>query len=123
MVANPYAAYQQNSVNTASGPELTLMLYNGAIKFCNIAVEAIGNNNVQKAHENIIKVENIIDELRATLDKKYPIALEMDEIYQYIYKLLVEGNMKKDAQTIEDACSLIRTYRDAWQIAMKSRNQ
>lgn len=122
MVANPYATYQQNSINTASGPELTLMLYNGAIKFCNIAVEAIEKKNVAKAHENIVKVENIIEELRATLNKKYPIALEMDEIYEYIYKLLVEGNMKKDTQKIEDACSLIRTYRDAWQIAMKSRH-
>ncbi len=122
MVANPYATYQQNSINTASGPELTLMLYNGAIKFCNIAVEAIENKNVAKAHENIIKVENIIDELRATLNKKYPIALEMDEIYAYIYKLLVDGNMKKDAQKVQDACMLIRTYRDAWQVAMKSRH-
>nr|WP_302599115.1 flagellar export chaperone FliS [uncultured Cellulosilyticum sp.] len=122
MVANPYATYQQNSINTASGPELTLMLYNGAIKFCNIAVEAIEKKNVAKAHENIIKVENIIEELRSTLNKKYPIALEMDEIYEYIYKLLVEGNMKKDTQKIEDACSLIRTYRDAWQVAMKSRH-
>ena len=122
MVANPYATYQQNSINTASGPELTLMLYNGAIKFCNIAVEAIENKNVAKAHENIIKVENIIDQLRATLNKKYPIALEMDEIYAYIYKLLVDGNMKKDAQKVQDACIRIRTYRDAWQVAMKSRH-
>ncbi len=122
MVANPYATYQQNSINTASGPELTLMLYNGAIKFCNIAVEAIEKKNVAKAHENIVKVENIIEELRATLNKKYPIALEMDEIYEYIYELLVQGNMKKDTQKIEDACSLIRTYRDAWQVAMKSRH-
>lgn len=95
MVGNPYAKYQENSINTASGPELTLMLYNGAIKFCNIAVEAINNKNVAKAHENIIKVENIIMELRATLNKKYPIALEMDQIYEYIYEILVQGNIKK----------------------------
>lgn len=122
MVANPYATYQQNSINTASGPELTLMLYNGAIKFCNIAIEAIENKNVAKAHENIVKVENIIEELRATLNKKYPIALEMDQMYEFIYDLLVKGNMKKDTQDIEDACMLIRTYRDAWQTAMKSKH-
>ncbi|WP_054739614.1 flagellar export chaperone FliS [Cellulosilyticum ruminicola] len=121
MVGNPYAKYQENSINTASGPELTLMLYNGAIKFCNIAVEAINNKNVAKAHENIIKVENIIMELRATLNKKYPIALEMDQIYEYIYEILVQGNIKKDPEKVEEACKLIRTYRDAWQIAMKSR--
>ena len=96
------------------------MLYNGAIKFCNIAIEAIKEKNIQKAHDNIVKVENIIDELRATLNKKYAIALEMDELYAYIYQLLVEGNFKKDIQKIEDACMLIRNYRDAWQIAMKA---
>lgn len=120
MVTNPYMKYQENSITTASGPELTLMLYNGAIKFCNIAIEAIKEKNIQKAHDNILKVENIIDELRSTLNKKYAIALEMDELYAYIYQLLVEGNFKKDIQKIEDACMLIRNYRDAWQIAMKA---
>ncbi|QEH70823.1 flagellar export chaperone FliS [Cellulosilyticum sp. ST5] len=120
MGTNPYMKYQENSITTASGPELTLMLYNGAIKFCNIAIEAIKEKNIQKAHDNIVKVENIIDELRATLNKKYAIALEMDELYAYIYQLLVEGNFKKDIQKIEDACMLIRNYRDAWQIAMKA---
>lgn len=120
MAVNPYVKYQENSITTASGPELTLMLYNGAIKFCNIAIEAIKEKNVQKAHDHIVKAENVIDELRSTLNKKYEIALEMDELYVYIYQLLVEGNFKKDIQMIEDACMLIKNYRDAWQIAMKA---
>ena len=70
MANNPYLKYQENSINTASGPELTLMLYNGAIKFCNMAMEAIKENDVQKAHDNIIRAENVIDELRSTLNKK-----------------------------------------------------
>ncbi len=119
MVVNPYMKYQENSINTASGPELTLMLYNGAIKFCNIAAEEIKNKNIPQAHSNIIKVQDIIVELRSTLDKKYPIAEEMDQLYEFIYELLVRGNIKKDVQMIEDACTLIRNYRDAWQIAMK----
>ena len=121
MLGNPYARYQENSVKTASGPELTLMLYNGAIKFCNIAVEAIENKQVAKAHENIVKAENIILELRVTLNKKYPIALEMDQIYEYVYETLVQGNIKKDPQKVQEAGNLIRQYRDAWHIAMKSR--
>ena len=65
-----YAAYANNKVNTASPAELTLMLYEGAIKFCNIAQTAIEKGDVMKAHTNIKKAENIIDEFQATLDHK-----------------------------------------------------
>ena len=61
-----YAAYANNKVNTASPAELTLMLYEGAIKFCNIAQIAIEKGDVMKAHTNIKKAENIIDEFQAT---------------------------------------------------------
>ena len=56
-----YAAYANNKVNTASPAELTLMLYEGAIKFCNIAIRAIEEGDIQKAHTNILKTERIID--------------------------------------------------------------
>ena len=63
MLANQgYAAYANNKVMTASPGELTLMLYEGAIKFCNIAIVAIDENDIAKAHKNIVKVENIIQE-------------------------------------------------------------
>lgn len=119
MVSNPYAQYQKNSVNTASGPELTLMLYNGAIKFCNIAIDSIEKKDIPRAHENLIKAQDIIMELRITLNKKYPIAIEMDQLYDYIYDTLIQANMKKDINKIQEACGLIRNYRDAWQEAMK----
>jgi len=65
---NGYAAYQNSKIMTASPAELTLMLYEGAIKFCNIAIMGIEENNIQKAHTNIVKVENIIEEFQATLN-------------------------------------------------------
>ena len=68
---NGYAAYQNSKIMTASPAELTLMLYEGAIKFCNIAIMGIEENNIQKAHTNIVKVENIIEEFQATLNHKY----------------------------------------------------
>ena len=66
MTQNMTLAYKNNSIQTASPAELTLMLYDGAIKFCNIALGAIENNDIQKANTNIIKAENIITEFRAT---------------------------------------------------------
>lgn len=121
MLANGYQAYQNNSIMTASGPELTLMLYNGAIKFCNLAIEALQNKNIQKAHENIIKAENIIDELRITLNKSYPIAKDMDEMYKYISNVLIRANFTKDIKLIQEAIYFIKEYRDAWKEAMAAR--
>ena len=72
---NGYAAYQNSKIMTASPAELTLMLYEGAIKFCNIAIMGIEENNIQKAHTNIVKVENIIEEFQATLNHKYPVKM------------------------------------------------
>ena len=69
-----YAAYANSKVATASPAELTLMLYEGAIKFCNLAIGAIQDNNIVKAHTNIMKVENIIAEFRGTLNHKYETA-------------------------------------------------
>ena len=49
-VKNPYAAYNTNKILTASPAELTLMLYEGAIKFCNIAIMAVEQNDIEKVY-------------------------------------------------------------------------
>ena len=81
-LANPYAQYNNSKVLTASPAELTLMLYEGAIKFCNIAIMGIEQNDMEKAHKNIVKVQKILEEFRATLDLSYPVAEDYDRIYQ-----------------------------------------
>ncbi len=111
---NAAAYYQKNSIQTASPAKLTLMLYDGAVKFCNIALEAMDDNNYEKISNNIIKAENIIVEFRTTLDMKYPIANEFDKVYDYIYRRLVEANMKKDKEILEEALSHIKTMRETW---------
>lgn len=111
--------YQRNAIQTASPAKLTLMLFDGAIKFSNIAIEGIEEGNIEKAHNNIIKVQNIIVEFRATLDFKYPVAQEFDKVYDYIYRRLVEANMKKDKEIMEEALRHIRTMRDTWKEVMK----
>ena len=114
---NAAKMYQQNSVKTASPARLTLMLYEGAIKFCNIGLEGIAERN-----NNIIKAEKIIVELRATLEMKYPVAKEFDRVYDYIYRRLVEANMKKDAEILKDALGHIKTMRDTWKEVMRINN-
>lgn len=111
--------YQKNSVQTASPAKLTLMLYDGAVKFCNIALEAMEEGDIEKTHNNIIKVENIIVEFRATLDMKYPVAKDFDVVYDYIYRRLVEANMKKDKAVLEEALEHIKTMRETWKEVMR----
>ncbi len=117
-----YAQYKNNKVMSASGPELTLMLYDGAIKFLNIASFAIESKNVQKAHENIIKTERIIDYLRNTLDMKYSVAQDFENMYSYIARRLVEANISKDRDIIAEVNKHMHAIRDNWIEVMKANH-
>ena len=98
---NPFAEYTTNKILTASPAEVTLMLYEGAIKFVNIAIVAIEHGEIEKAHINIKKTQRIIEEFRNTLDHKYPVAEDFDRIYVYLLQRLLEANIKKDTEILE----------------------
>ena len=120
MIANKgYNAYANNKILTASPAELTLMLYEGAIKFCNIAVAGIEEHNIEKAHNNIQKVENILEEFQATLDHKYEVAKDFDHVYKYLMDRLVQANIKKDKAILEEVLEHLRTMRDTWKEVMQ----
>lgn len=114
-----YAQYNNSKVLTASPAELTLMLYEGAIKFCNIAEMAIEQKDIQKAHNNIVKAQKIIDHLRQTLDMKYPVAKDFERIYSYLGHRLVEANIKKDKEILEEVNTHLRSVRDTWKEVMR----
>ncbi len=122
MAMNAATLYQGTKVNTASPAELTLMLYEGAIKFCNIALLGFETNDYEKVNNNIIKVQNIITEFRATLDFKYETAKDFDLIYEYINNLLIQANIKKDRESLEKALGQIREMRDLWKEIMKQNH-
>lgn len=122
-VQNPYEEYQRNKILTASPAEITLMLYEGAIKFCNIAIMAIEQNDMEKAHINITKTQRIIEEFRNTLDRKYEVAKEFDKIYVYVLQRLFEANIKKDKEILEEVNTHLRSLRDTWKEVMKRCNK
>lgn len=119
MAINAAMTYQNNAIQTATPAELTLMLYDGAIKFANIAIAAIESGDVEKVHLNIVKTENIIMELRYTLNHNYPVAKDFEQVYDYIYRRLVDANVKKDKEILEEALGYIREMRDTWKEVMK----
>ena len=121
MLANQgYAAYANNKIMTASPAELTLMLYECAIKFANLAIAGIEEKDIQKAHTNIMKVERIIEEFQATLNHKYPVAKDFDNVYNYLLIRLKEANVKKDKEIMEEVLKHLRTMRDTWKEVMRT---
>ncbi len=124
MTKNPFAKIQQNSILTASPEELTLMLYNGAIKFGNQAVIAIENGDVKTAHDKIIRVQDIVLEFIASLDHQYAVADDLELMYDYMHRRLIEANIQKDGAIVEEVISLLRDFRDTWKEAMdKAKNR
>lgn len=120
---NPYEQYQKNKILTASPAEVTLMLYEGAIKFCNIAIMAIENKDIEKAYNNIMKTQRIIEEFRNTLDRKYPVSEDFDRIYIYLLQRLYVANIKKDAEVLREVNTHLRSLRDTWKEVMKQCNK
>ena len=119
VIGNPYAQYQNSKVLTASPAELTLMLYEGIIKFINIGILAIGEKDYEKANINIMKAERIVDHLNGTLNHKYPVAKDFENIYKCIMDALLQGNIKKDTAELERALEYSRMIRDTWKEVMR----
>ena len=112
--------YRQQQVMTATPEALTLMLYNGAIKFINESIEASKKKEYEKANTSCIKAQNIISEFRLTLKMEYEISKNLLALYNYAYDRLVEGNMNEDITKLEEAKDILSELRDAWAQAMKA---
>jgi flagellar protein FliS len=120
---NAYSAYSNSKLMTASPAKLTLMLYDGAIKFTNIAIDAVEKNDYEKANTYIQKTQRIIEEFRATLDFKYPVAQDFENVYKMLNEKLIYANVKKDADILRATLGNLRTMRDTWEEVMKLAKQ
>lgn len=111
--------YRIQQIMTATPVELTLMLYNGAIKFTTEAIKGLQEKDYEKKNTNCIKAQNIISEFQATLKMDYDFCTAWMAVYDYIKKCLIEGNINNDALKLEEAKGLILEFRDTWHQAMK----
>ena len=119
MVNAAAEAYKRQQIMTATPEALTLMLYNGALRFMAEGKEALEKKDYETANNLIIKAEKIITEFRVTLDFDYEISHQLLPLYNYVYDCLVRGNMESDTSKIDEAADIIRELRDAWAQAMK----
>ncbi|WP_262009836.1 flagellar export chaperone FliS [Bacillus licheniformis] len=120
---NPYAAYQQNSINMATPGELTLMLFDGCLKFMKLAKQAIEQEDMETKNTNLVKAQNIIQELNITLDRKVELAASMGAMYEYIHRRLIEANINNDKDIVAEVEEYVKDLRDAWKQALQIERQ
>jgi len=113
---NPYNQYKQTQITTANQGKLIVMLYDGAIKFLNIALDNMSPRTYDVVNNNIIKAQDIITELLLSLNMEEggEISQNLFNLYMYFKRQLLEANIKKDAEIINQILKLLKELRDAW---------
>ncbi|OPX92016.1 MAG: Flagellar protein FliS [Pelotomaculum sp. PtaB.Bin104] len=120
---NPYLKYRQNSIETASGEQLLLMLYDGAVRFLRNAVLSIEKQDFEGAHNSIVRVQDIIGELICTLNMDYEISGYLRQLYEYFLERLIEANVKKDKDIAVEILNFLSELRETWaQAVVKARD-
>ena len=122
-IQNPYQAYKANTVNTASQGELTLMLYNGCLKFIKAAKIAMGAKQIEAKNNNLLKAQNIISELMVTLNMDIAVSKQMITMYDYMNRRLIESNLKNDVAILDEVEELMIGFRDTWKEVIQLNRQ
>ena len=114
--SNYQNAYKKASVNTLDQNKLIIMLYDGAIKNANFAVEYMKSGEIEKVHDSLIKTKNIVTELLATLNMEQggEIAKNLKSLYSYMFSQLIEANMEKKSEPVLTVVDLLKELRGAW---------
>ena len=117
-----YKNYKEVEIETASGLKLVVMLYAGAIKFLNIAKESIQQRKLDIANNNIIKAQDIISELMSSLNfEAGELAQNLYSLYIYMNRRLLEANIEKNPQIINEVIKLLETLKGAWDELLKGQ--
>lgn len=122
-INNPYAQYKQTSVETKSAGELTLMLYDGCLKFIKRAEKAIVEKDVEERNTNLVKAQNIIRELMVTLNTDVAVSQNMMQMYDFIMSRLVDANTGNDTKALKHAEQFVVEFRDTWKEVIKLDRQ
>ena len=116
-------AYRRNQIMNAPPEQLTLLLYNGCLKFIEEGREAVAAKNYEEANVTLQKAQRIISEFRLTLNMEYEISHQLMPLYNYAYDRLVSGNIRSDVAQIDEAKEIMSELRDAWVGAMKKARE
>lgn len=108
--------YKQTQISTASPAKLVLMLYDGGMKFLGLAKQAIGEKRFDTANNNIIKTQRIVNELSLVLNLETggEIATNLWKLYDYMVFRLIDINLRKDAEGIDEIVRMFKQLREVW---------
>jgi flagellar protein FliS len=122
---NPYQQYRATKVETAGSVDLVVMLYQGAVRFIRVGLEALDRQNLTTVNENFVKAQNIIVELRGSLDHERggDISKQLSGLYDYAYRQLLQANLKKDPAPAREVLSILRELGTAWQQVAAQQRQ
>ena len=118
-MVNAAEEYRRQQILNAPPEQLTLLLYNGCLKFMDEGIDAIEGKKYEDANTSLQKAQRIISEFRLTLNMEYEISHQLLPLYNYVFDRLVEGNIKSDTSKVTEAKEIITELRDAWIEAMK----
>jgi len=119
IAANTASAYKTQQIMTASPEDLTLMLYNGALRFVTESIKALEAGNLPQSHQANLRAQDIVKEFMCTLNMDIELSKGMYQLYDYINFRLIQGNIKKDTVQLEEARGMLQELRDTWMQAMK----
>lgn len=111
--------YKNQQIMTAAPEDLTLMLYNGAIRFVTESIQALERGELEKSHNANLRAQDIVKEFMSTLNMDYDISHNLFSLYEYMTYRLMQGNMKKDVAQLEEVKGLLVELRDTWVEAIK----
>ncbi|MGG1399032.1 flagellar export chaperone FliS [Bacillus salipaludis] len=116
---NPYQAYQKQAVTTSKPEELTLMLYQGMVKFIRLAKVSLQNKNLEEAHNFNLRAQDIISELMVSLKKEFSISESLLSLYDYMKYRLIEANLSKKVEILEEVEGYAVELSETWSTAIK----
>lgn len=118
-INNPYQTYQRQAVTTSKPEDLTLMLYQGLVKFIRLSKLAVQNNNFEESHKNNVRAQDILTELMVTLKPGYAISEQLQTMYDYMKTRLIEANISKDIAVLEEVEQFASELTETWSNAIK----
>lgn len=113
---NPHQQYLKTQIETASQPQLLLMLFDAAVKKLHFSKRSIANKEIEKAHTELTKVQRIFTELMIALDleKGGELAQNLMRIYDFVYHHLVKANIRQDTGLVDEVLPIVETLREGW---------
>ncbi len=124
-MSNPYQRYKQTAILSASKEQVMLMLYEGAIRFTKMAIQASQDNNIAERGKNILKAYDIILEFQASLNHNVAgdLPMQLDQLYVYMLEQYSKANMTGNIESLQSCLKVLENLYDGWnQVINKTKN-